>query len=165
MKSTSKASQWAQNKQGTCDLGVSSSKYRTGCTSTGRTVVIYMKFKLNRPLGFLLANLTTLICTLIRTNFLWNHVTSIYVLLVNTVQCPAIMQGMLRGIYSNWEIHLIERAGECLVASDGCTTKKSLQIFWYQVIRNIWKKVFQSYSIHCFNPTSNCLKQRRIASY
>lgn len=86
-----------------------------------------MKFKFNRPPGFLLANLATLICTLIRTNFPWNPVISIYALLVNTVQCPAIMKGMLRGIYSNWEIHLIGRAGEFLVASDGPATEKSLQ--------------------------------------
>lgn len=104
-------------------------KYHTGCTSAERIVVIYMKFKFNRPPGFSLANLTTLICTLIRTNFLWNHVTSIYILLVNTVQYPVIMQGMLRGIYSNWEIHLIERAGEFLVASDGSSTENSLQMF------------------------------------
>lgn len=100
-----------------------------------------MKLKINMAPVFLLANLRTLICTLIRTNFLWNHVTSIYALLVNTVQCPDITQGMLRGIYSNRELHLIERAGEFLVAYEGSSTEKSLQIFWYQNIWNIWKEV------------------------
>lgn len=88
-----------------------------------------MKFKFNEAPVLLLANLSTLICTLIRTNLLWNRVTSIYALLVNAVQCPATEQGMLRGIYSNWELHLMERAGEFLVAQEGSSTEKHLQTF------------------------------------
>ena len=50
------------------------------------------------------------------------------------------MQSMLRGIYSYWELHMMERAGKFLVASEGSSTEKHLQIFWYKILLNILKK-------------------------